>query len=145
MSNYQHILIATDFFKGSETITDRAIRIAENQGARISIIHVIEPIYTDWTNELVVPENFDVEQQLRDSAEENLEKFAQEHQLEFMHKTVEIGGTRETIVRFAVEHSVDLIVIGSHGRHGLERLLGSTANSVLHHATCDVLAVRVSE
>ena len=38
---------------------------------------------------------------------------------------------------------LDLIVIGSHGRHGLALLLGSTANSVLHHARCDVLAVRL--
>ncbi|MEO1899758.1 MAG: universal stress protein, partial [Methylococcales bacterium] len=39
----------------------------------------------------------------------------------------------------------DLIVVGSHGRHGLALLLGSTANGVLHHAVCDVLAVRLSD
>ena len=39
----------------------------------------------------------------------------------------------------------DVIVVGSHGRHGLALLLGSTANGVLHGATCDVLAVRVGE
>jgi universal stress protein A len=46
-------------------------------------------------------------------------------------------------VRIAKERGVDLIVVGSHGRHGLQLLLGSTANGVLHLAECDVLAVRV--
>ena len=39
--------------------------------------------------------------------------------------------------------AADLIVVGSHGRHGIALLLGSTANGVLHGAPCDVLAVRV--
>lgn len=43
----------------------------------------------------------------------------------------------------AEEQKADLIVIGSHGRHGLGRLLGSTANGVLQGAPCDVLAVRI--
>ena len=46
-------------------------------------------------------------------------------------------------LKLAEEQSVDLIIIGSHGRHGLALLLGSTANAVLHHAKIDVLAVRV--
>ena len=48
-------------------------------------------------------------------------------------------------VGIAEEHAVDLIVIGSHGRHGLQRILGSTASGVLHTATCDVLAVRIRQ
>ncbi len=47
------------------------------------------------------------------------------------------------IHRVAEELGADLIVVGSHGRHGLALLLGSTANGVLHGATTDVLAVRV--
>jgi len=47
------------------------------------------------------------------------------------------------ILRFAREQDIDLIVVGSHGRHGIDVLLGSTANAVLHRAHCDVLAVRV--
>ena len=43
------------------------------------------------------------------------------------------------------ELETDLIVVGSHGRYGLALLMGSTANGVLHGATCDVLAVRVGK
>jgi len=58
-------------------------------------------------------------------------------------RIVEIGVPKREIVRIAGEQGADLIVIGSHGRHGLQLLLGSTANGVLHLAKCDVLAVRV--
>ena len=56
-----------------------------------------------------------------------------------------MGSPKTEIVRVANEHKVDLIIVGSHGRHGLALLLGSTANGVLHHATCDVLAVRLRD
>ena len=45
----------------------------------------------------------------------------------------------------ATSHDVDLIVVGSHGRHGFALLLGSTSTGVLHGAKCDVLAVRIRE
>jgi universal stress protein A len=55
------------------------------------------------------------------------------------------GVPNQEIVQIAKQEQIDLIVVGSHGRHGLALLLGSTANSILHHATCDVLAVRLLE
>jgi universal stress protein A len=55
------------------------------------------------------------------------------------------GNTRREILRVAEENGVDLIVLGSHGRQGIQLLLGSTANAVLHGAPCDVLAVRVKD
>ncbi|WP_313899138.1 universal stress protein [Leclercia adecarboxylata] len=47
--------------------------------------------------------------------------------------------------RLAKKQGCDLIVVGSHGRHGLALLLGSTANDILHGAPCDVLAVRLKK
>jgi universal stress protein A len=55
---------------------------------------------------------------------------------------VSLGAPKQEIVDFARAQGIDLIVLGSHGRHGLARLLGSTASAVLNHAHCDVLAVR---
>jgi universal stress protein A len=54
-----------------------------------------------------------------------------------------MGSPKLEIVRVAEENNVDLIIVGSHGKHGIALLLGSTANGVLHHAKCDVLAVRI--
>ena len=55
------------------------------------------------------------------------------------------GHPRQEIHRVTEEQSCDLIVVGSHGRHGLALLLGSTANDVLHGAPCDVIAVRLGK
>src|SRR5690606_15629525 len=54
-----------------------------------------------------------------------------------------IGRPETESHRFADENGVDLIVVGSHGRHGLQLLLGSTSSATLHRANCDVLAVRI--
>jgi universal stress protein A len=56
---------------------------------------------------------------------------------------VKIGNPAHEIRDAATELEADLIVVGTHGRHGLGLLLGSTANAVLHGVGCDVLAVRV--
>ncbi|EAW31305.1 hypothetical protein GP2143_07144, partial [marine gamma proteobacterium HTCC2143] len=54
-----------------------------------------------------------------------------------------VGRAENEIHSLAEELGAELIVVGSHGRHGIALLLGSTANGILHGATCDVLAVRV--
>ena len=56
-----------------------------------------------------------------------------------------VGHTSEEILAFSEKENVDLIITGSHGVHGLQLLLGSTANAILHGAKCDVLAVRFKE
>lgn len=56
---------------------------------------------------------------------------------------MEFGSTKHEIVRVARENKIDLIVIGSHERYGLDYLLGSTAHGVVHAADCDVLVVRL--
>jgi universal stress protein A len=60
-------------------------------------------------------------------------------------KQVPSGPPSYEIVTAAKEKNADLIVVGAHGRRGLQRLLGSTAISVINHATCDVLAVRFQQ
>ena len=55
------------------------------------------------------------------------------------------GSPAKEIHRFSEENNCDLIVIGTHGQKGVQLLLGSTANSVLHGSICDVLAVRVRD
>jgi universal stress protein A len=58
---------------------------------------------------------------------------------------VPIGHISSEILAFAENEHVDLIITGSHGVHGLQLLLGSTSNAILHGAKCDVLAVRFTE
>ena len=77
-------------------------------------------------------------------ARELLGELARRLEVEDAEKwVINAPSTKEGILGAARDHGADLIVVGSHGRHGLALLLGSTANAVLHGAPCDVLAVRI--
>jgi universal stress protein A len=92
-----------------------------------------------------MPEEVMVDKELMQQADNQLRALKDTLNLPQVDTAVEIGSPKHEIVRVAEEREADLIVIGSHGRHGFQLLLGSTANGVLHLAKCDVLAVRVSE
>jgi universal stress protein A len=143
MNDYRHILVAVDFSPDNEQIIRRAKRLAEHSGARLSLIHVVEPVGLAYAGEIPFPENFDLEQHLSEQAELRMEGFRQQNEVPEARYHVEVGSPKHEIIRIAEEQGVDLIVLGSHGRRGLQLLLGATANGVLHMAECDVLAVRV--
>lgn len=147
MEAYRHILVAVDFGAGHEQVIERAKSLAHAEGARMSLVHVVEYLHLDLANELVLPQDVALESQLAATAKRKLESLAAALAPATagmpIGQWVEMGSTKAEILRVAEEQDVDLIVIGSHGRHGLGRLLGSTANAVLHGAACDVLAVRI--
>jgi universal stress protein A len=143
MGNYQHVLCAVDLSEENVAVFSRATELAKQYDAQFSLLHVVEYIPIDLANELVLPQQQEIEKQLYDHAEVVLARLAKS--LPQTKKVVESGSIKSGIVEYAQDHQVDLIVIGRHGRHGLSRLLGSVANAVLHHAPCDVLAVRVGD
>jgi universal stress protein A len=142
---YQHLLVAIDFSPGSDAVIERARDLSQRYKARVSLVHVVEPMLMEYTGELVLPEDLDLERQLVDSARERLAGIAEHLHARGSDCHVLVGSPKSEIVGLAGEGDVDLILVGSHGRHGLALLLGSTANAVLHHAPCDVVAVRITE
>jgi len=142
MSLYSHILLATDFNKETDTVVARAKAMANANQCTLSIIHVIEPISIAYGGEFPVDLG-DLHKALEKQGREQLDELASELGIPQSHCHLEIGLTEKEILRTAKENSIDLIVVGSHSKHGLSLLLGSTANAILHHADCDVLAVRV--
>ncbi|MES9872532.1 MAG: universal stress protein [Candidatus Sedimenticola sp. PURPLELP] len=146
MANYQHILMAIDFTDlESNSVLGRATELALQNGAKLSLIHVVEYTGTMYTGEIPLPEDIDLDQRLAEQAREKLRRLVETNHLQETESFVEIGIPKREIVRVAEEQNVDLVILGSHGRHGLQLLLGSTANGVLHLAGCDVLAVRVGK
>ncbi|MEE8428073.1 MAG: universal stress protein [Gammaproteobacteria bacterium] len=145
MSNYTHILHAVEFSEFGARAGKRAVTLARQNNARLSLIRVVEFFPTDIATEMGLFEDVELEQHLLDNTRAKLADFAKKLGVEDATQWVELGATRHEILRVAEAQSVDLIVIGSHGHHGLQRLLGSTANSVLHGADCDVLAVRLQK
>ncbi len=141
----QHILLTTDFSDEKGSVIEKAIELQQQNGAKLSLIHVVEYSGTMYTGEIPLPEDLNLDQRIAEQAEIKLEQLAERHQLSESTRFVEIGTPKREIIRIANDQDADLIVIGSHGRHGLQLLLGSTANGVLHLAPCDVLAVRVGK
>lgn len=146
MDSYKHILLAVDFFDKNQVVADRAKDLAERYQARLSIVHVVDTLpITDPAYELLMPFDMDLTAEFLAAAKSKLNALAKKLNLAESDLHLETGSPKHEIIRVAEELKVDLIVIGSHGRHGLALLLGSTANSVLHHAACDVLAVRLQD
>lgn len=141
---YKHVLFATDFSPEAERAEERAVDIAQHNEATLSIMHVVDyyPASQLDGGLSIVP---DLEEKMRESALEQLTACAARIPLEVANEHVCSGSAKLEITRYAEEIGADLVVVGSHGRHGLGLLLGSTANGVLHYARCDVLAVRVRD
>lgn len=144
MKIYKHILLAVDFYEQSQTVTDKAKALADMCQAKLSLIHVVENLPVPdsgygWDASFEV----DLTSELIDSAKKKLADLGKSLGVAEDRTRVELGSPKYEITRIAEENQVDLIVVGSHGRHGWALLLGSTANGVLHHAKCDVLAVRL--
>lgn len=146
METYQHILLATDFSEHIEQVIQRAHDLSVRYQARLSLIHVVENLpIGDASYGPIIPFDIDLTEQMVDSARQRLAQLGQSLNVPDERRWVEIGSPKAEIVRVAGEQGVDLIVVGSHGRHGIALLLGSTATGVIHHARCDVLAVRLRE
>lgn len=144
MNIYQHILLAVDLSPSDQQVALKALELAAMNQAKLSIIHVTElmPVINVNYDE-VLPFDNELNQTLLSNAKKSLENFITSLQINPQQQFLEQGDPKDEIIRIANENQVDLIILGSHGRHGLALLLGSTANSVLHHAKCDVLAVRL--
>jgi len=144
MSVYKTILVALDLSNEAKTVLAKAADLAQRYGgADLTLIHVIEPMVLDNSYESLPVISVDVEKALYERAQQFLKEIAEEQGLATSRRRVEIGSVKNEILHVAKQSNADLLVIGTHGRHGIAMLLGSTANAVLHGTTCDVLAVKV--
>lgn len=142
MRDYQHILAAVDLSPEGGQVLERARDLSRRYNCTLSLIHVIEPLPVDAAGEALLPP-MSIESELHENAEQKLQELADRAGIDQSCRHVVMGYTKREIIGFAQDNAVDLIVVGSHGRHGLALLLGSTANAVLHGAPCDVMAVRI--
>jgi len=140
------ILFPTDFSEGSSQALKYAVDMAKKYGAKLYIVHVIYDIAkaSGW----YVP-HVSVDQMYKDieiSAKKELERFGVDELsgIKDIERTVITGVPHEEIVNFANKNKVDIVIIATHGRKGIDRLLfGSTAAQVVRFAPCPVLTVRL--
>ena len=144
MTDYQHILLAVDYSENGVYVAETAKSLAYKYQSKLSIIHVLDNIPMPDTNYgRVIALNHDSDYELLEFEKTQLKTLGKKLDVPIDQQCLVWGIPNQEIITFAKEQQVDLIVLGSHGRHGLALLLGSTVNSVLHYALCDVLAVRL--
>ena len=144
MSQYRKILVAIDLSEDSTPVVLRARAIADANGAQLDLIHVIEPLSFAYGGD--IPMDFSgIQEEIQQQATQQMRRFAENNKIAEPHQHIVLGKPEVEIHAKAKELAADLIVLGSHGRHGLALLMGSTANGVMHGASCDVLAVRVGK
>lgn len=139
---YKHILFATDLTEDTDYLIEKVRQLRGLIGAKLSLVHVVEPLPGYSYAYLGIE---DIEGQLIEEARQTIAKLAEKLNVNQADCFVEVGPTKIKILKKADDVHADLIVCGSHGRHGLSLLLGSTANAILHGAKCDVLTVRLPE
>jgi nucleotide-binding universal stress UspA family protein len=133
------ILHPTDFSERSQYAFGLACALARDYGARLIVLHVVE-VPTVIYGEGVVPPN---PEEVRRAAQEELEQLQVPHANVRPERRLEQGDTVPEILRVAQAVHADLIVLGTHGRTGLARLLmGSVAEQVMRQAACPVLTVK---
>ena len=145
MKSYHKILVALELNPECDTlILKKAEELAAQEHADIYLIHAVEHL-SNYGAAYGVSAGVDVEEMLLKEASESMRDAGKRLNIPEERQIVKVGPAKFIILEEAEKVGIDLIVVGSHGRHGVRLLLGSTANAVLHGANCDVLAVRVKE
>ncbi len=143
MSAYQKMLVAIDLTEEAPQVLEKAKAMKEAHGAELLLVHVVEPVGYAYGGDIPM-DLTELQDQLDKAAREQLKKYGAQYGIPEDSQVVTVGRPESEIHRLAKEHDTDLVIVGSHGRKGLQLLLGSTANGVLHGTVCDVLAIRIS-
>lgn len=146
MNHYQNILLAIDFSDYGHYVAQRAKQLVDQFSAHLHIIHVLDNIpMPDTPYGLVIPLDEDSSYDLLEAEKNKLKQISDQLDIAPTRRWMVWGEPQQEITQLATQQHIDLIVVGSHGRHGLAVLMGSTAKGVLYHADCDVLAIHLKE
>jgi nucleotide-binding universal stress UspA family protein len=143
---FGQILHASDFSPASRRAFDQALGLAKANGAALTLVHVLEPVILWAEDAYVSPQAYDrLLTSARTTAAKQLDALVRRAKTAGVRVTGRLveGNPREAIPRAAKRSHADLIVVGTHGRTGLGKLLlGSVAERVVATAPCAVLTVR---
>ena len=143
------ILVATDFSEPSEAALTYGRELARNFGARLVVLHVAGNIVAFGGGDGAVVIDPEVQSQVEAGARERLESLISDEDREQLRASTALlisNATPQAITSYAKETKVDLIVMGTHGREGVMRVvLGSVAETVVRRAPCPVLTVHQPE
>ena len=140
---YNKVVVAVDLSDETEAVMDRALALVGAQADKLVLAHVVEPVPAVWGMESYAIDPVNLQQQIVDNAATRLGELASKYGVGNDNVHALLGSPATEIRNLAEGQKADAIVIGSHGHAGWKLMLGSTANKLLHGATCDVLTVHV--
>jgi len=144
MKGYKKILVAVELFpKTDAEPLKHAEFLAKEFGASVTLAHAVENIGSYSAYGIGV--GAEVEEILLKSSNKEMKELGEKIGIPEKNRVVRVGPAKYVVLDEAEKMKADLIIVGSHGRHGIRAILGSTADGVLHGAKCDVLAVRLKE
>ena len=125
-------------------LVDRAQALIAKGNSGLYLVHAVEYM-SSYGAAYGVSAGVDVENMLLKESKKLMRETSFRLNVPSECQIIKVGPAKSLILDQAERLGVDLILVGSHGRHGVQLLLGSTANAVLHGAKCDVLAVRLRD
>ena len=145
MTIYKNIILAIDLHPHyDEYVAEKAYAFSQMLNAKLYLMHAIEPLNTFGVTqgyEIIMR----VEKEIADNARIEMKKLALKHNIPEDQQIIITGSPEEVILEQVKKRNVDLIIVGTRGRHGLKLLLGSVADGLIHKATCDVLAIHTED
>jgi len=145
MANFEKILCPIDFSEFGRRACDYATSLARHYGAKLYLQHVIQPLTATYPYYYVPDQTTTLDIEMAGEAESQLKQIAKECASQGVSPElrVEEGIVAETILALVQKEKVELVVMGTHGRLGLDHLmLGSITEKILRKSSCPVLAVR---
>ncbi len=149
MQNITTVITPIDFSDNAKMIADSAAYVAGKFGAELHLVFVVQD-FEDYSGFFVPPLNLpNLSKDLLESAQQKMEEFAESCReqaaaagVSALHSRVLNGDVTEEILNYAKEVRGNLIVMGTHGYKGLERIMfGSVADKVVKTACCPVLTI----
>jgi nucleotide-binding universal stress UspA family protein len=145
MKTFKTILYATDFSESSLTAADYALTLVKLTGARLKVLHVIGELADPRRSQLQPETLCLLERELEAQAIKEMQSFCRERfgeEIEY-EKEVVVGTPFQEILKRIEQGDVDLVVVGTHGRTGIEHVIvGSTAERLVRRSKVPVLTVR---
>ncbi len=142
---YEHVLLPTDGSEAAANAANEAFGVVNNSGATLHIFFVVDET-AGPLNVRGGDERFEQAEAEGEEVVDEITERAEQAGVEAVTGSVQQGTPHEAILDYAEENSIDLIIMGTHGRSGLDRhLLGSVTEKVVRRANPSVLTVRMTD
>ena len=136
-------MAAVEIQDDGQAVLARAHELAQQFGAQLSVLHVVEYLPVDPAGDALLTTPVDLSRERAAQAEARLREWCQALGIGSNQASVVVGSVTAEILRAAQENHADLIVVGRHPRRGLAALFSHTGEGLVTRAPCDVLAVHL--